>query len=53
MEEIYTRLLEISRQGGEAVLVTVVHKEGSSPQQPGAKMLVAADGRSWGTVGGG
>jgi xanthine dehydrogenase accessory factor len=53
MDEIYQRILDLSRQGGEAVLVTVVHKEGSTPALPGTKMLVCAEGMSLGTVGGG
>ena len=39
---------------GEAVgLVTVVAAQGSTPQRVGAKMLVFADGRIEGTIGGG
>ena len=39
---------------GEAVaLVTVVRARGSTPQRVGAKMLVFADGRTIGTIGGG
>jgi xanthine dehydrogenase accessory factor len=36
-----------------AALATVVAVEGSSYRRPGARMLVAGDGRSWGTVSGG
>jgi xanthine dehydrogenase accessory factor len=53
MEAIYERILELSQRGGEAVLVTVVHKEGSAPGNPGVKMLVSPGGFSLGTVGGG
>ena len=39
---------------GESVaLVTVVRAQGSTPQRAGAKMLVWADGRTVGTIGGG
>lgn len=39
---------------GEAVaLVTIVRARGSTPQRTGAKMLVFADGRTIGTIGGG
>jgi xanthine dehydrogenase accessory factor len=39
---------------GEAVgLVTIVSARGSTPQRVGAKMLVYADGRTVGTIGGG
>jgi xanthine dehydrogenase accessory factor len=36
-----------------AALVTVVGTQGSTPQRPGARMLVTADGRAAGTIGGG
>lgn len=43
-----------SAEAGEAVaLVTLVATEGSTPRKAGARMLVRADGRVVGTVGGG
>lgn len=36
-----------------SALATVVAVEGSSYRRPGARMLVAGDGRTWGTVSGG
>jgi xanthine dehydrogenase accessory factor len=36
-----------------SALVTVVHTQGSTPQRPGARMLVLADGTLSGTIGGG
>ena len=45
-------LLE-GRAGAEAALATVIRRSGSAPQVVGARMLVDADGRSLGTVGGG
>jgi xanthine/CO dehydrogenase XdhC/CoxF family maturation factor len=39
--------------GQPAALATVVSVEGSSYRLPGARMLVAGDGRTWGTVSGG
>ena len=36
-----------------AVLATVVEATGSTPQEPGAKLLVLADGQQAGTIGGG
>lgn len=51
--EVYEELLRIKRSGDEGVLVTVVEKLGSGPAEPGAKMLVCADGSTFGTVGGG
>lgn len=41
------------RMGEAAVLVTVIGVKGSAPRRGGARMLVYADGRSLGTVGGG
>jgi len=40
-------------RGEAAALVTVVRSNGSTPQRAGAKMLVFADGRTVGTIGGG
>ena len=47
------RLAELSRQGKPFVSVTMVEAVGSTPQDAGSKMLVAEDGLSSGTVGGG
>ncbi|MFW6082609.1 MAG: XdhC family protein [Chloroflexota bacterium] len=52
-EAIYEAALETVRRGGSAALVTVVDASGSAPRHPGAKMLLRADGRTVGTVGGG
>ena len=41
------------KRGESAALVTVVRSQGSTPQGAGAKMLVFADGRTVGTIGGG
>jgi xanthine dehydrogenase accessory factor len=41
------------RRGEAVALVTVVRANGSTPQRAGAKMLVFADGRTIGTIGGG
>ena len=40
-------------RGEAAALVTIVSTSGSTPQRVGAKMLVYADGRTVGTIGGG
>lgn len=40
-------------RGEPVALVTVVRARGSTPQRAGAKMLVFADGRTVGTIGGG
>jgi xanthine dehydrogenase accessory factor len=44
---------EALRHGEAVALVTVVRSQGSTPQRAGAKMLVYADGRTVGTIGGG
>ena len=46
-------LLEAIRQGEPAALATVIEAQGSTPRDASAKMLVYADGRTVGTVGGG
>lgn len=40
-------------KGEPFVLATVVNTKGSTPQKPGAKLLVRADGTMFGTLGGG
>jgi xanthine dehydrogenase accessory factor len=44
---------EALAHGESVALVTVVRAQGSTPQRAGAKMLVWADGRTVGTIGGG
>ncbi|MFW5920352.1 MAG: XdhC family protein [Polyangiales bacterium] len=53
MREVTQALMEILDGGGRGALATVVRTAGSTPQQPGAKMLLRPDGRVVGTVGGG
>ena len=53
MNDIYEQILHVHKSGKDAMLVTVVEREGSVPAPPGTKMLVYPDGRSIGTVGGG
>jgi len=52
-EAIYQAALDAVRCGQPVALVTVVEALGAAPREPGAKMLVHADGRTVGTVGGG
>src|SRR6266576_7074656 len=52
-QEVFTALTEALERGDEAALVTIVSAQGSTPQRVGAKMLVFADGRTVGTIGGG
>lgn len=50
---IYQALAELEISGGEGVLCTIIHSQGSTPRHSGSKMLVYPDGRFVGTVGGG
>ncbi len=52
-EEIFRAALAALEDGRDAALVTIVRTSGSTPQRVGAKMLVYADGRTVGTIGGG
>jgi xanthine dehydrogenase accessory factor len=47
------KLDELRRTGESLALVTVIRCVGSTPRELGAKMLVRADGRFFGTIGGG
>jgi len=51
--DVHEWLVRARRERVAAVLATVVHVTGSAPQVAGAKLLVLADGRAVGTVGGG
>ena len=52
-EEVFKAVTETLSRGDSAALVTIIRTEGSTPQRVGAKMLVFADGRIVGTIGGG
>src|SRR5204862_3862429 len=51
--EVFAAVTEALDRGEPAALVTIVSTTGSTPQRIGAKMLVFADGRTIGTIGGG
>jgi xanthine dehydrogenase accessory factor len=53
LEEVLTAAQEALARGETVALVTIVRAQGSTPQRVGAKMLVFADGRTVGTIGGG
>lgn len=53
MQEIFREAAEQIEQGKPFVLTTVVRTLGSTPQKPGAKLLVREDGSAVGTLGGG
>jgi len=52
-QEVFAAVAEALDRGEPAALVTIVSALGSTPQRVGAKMLVFADGRIVGTIGGG
>ena len=51
--DVFAAVAAALERGEAAALVTIVSTTGSTPQRVGAKMLVFADGRSVGTIGGG
>ena len=53
LERVYQAALDAIRRGEPAAVATVIEARGSTPRDVGAKMLVTADGRAVGTVGGG
>jgi len=52
-QEVSAAVADALERGEPAALVTIVSTTGSTPQRVGAKMLVFADGRIVGTIGGG
>jgi xanthine dehydrogenase accessory factor len=52
-QEVFAAVTDALERGEPAALVTIVSTTGSTPQRVGAKMLVFADGRMIGTIGGG
>ena len=53
LEQILSLWHELENAGADYVLATIVAVEGSNYRRPGARMLLAADGRRAGTVSGG
>lgn len=53
MRDVTRALLHVLTSGRRGALATVVRVSGSVPQQPGARLLLAPDGATTGTVGGG
>ena len=51
--EIIRRLASLRGEKKHACLATIVQASGSTPRKVGAKMLIFADGSTFGTVGGG
>ena len=53
MKEVFHEATSELEQERPVVVATVVHTKGSTPQKPGAKLLVRNDGSGVGTLGGG
>lgn len=53
MKKLFTTLLRELEANRAAVLCAIVASHGSTPRGAGARMLVLADGRTLGTIGGG
>ena len=53
MKEVFEDAVDKLGNGEPVVLATVIRTKGSTPQTPGAKLLVRQDGSGVGTLGGG
>lgn len=53
MQEVFHEAVNEMKKGEPMVVATVVRTKGSTPQKPGAKLLVRSDGTGVGTLGGG
>ena len=53
MQEVFHEAVDRLEKGERIVLATVIRTKGSTPQKPGAKLLVREDGSGAGTLGGG
>lgn len=53
MTETYEEMQEALGRGETIAVATIVRTRGSTPREVGARMLIAEDGKTIGTVGGG
>ncbi len=53
MKNVYLEASTLAERDEKFVLATVVNTSGSTPQRPGACLLVRSDGSTVGTLGGG
>ncbi|HAE34031.1 MAG: hypothetical protein FI713_07435 [SAR202 cluster bacterium] len=53
MQEVFHEAVNRLEKGESVVVATVIRTKGSTPQKPGAKLLVRQDGTGAGTLGGG
>jgi xanthine dehydrogenase accessory factor len=52
-QEIFQKIVELRNREIAVCLATIIETSGSTPRQIGAKMIVCADGTTYGSVGGG
>ncbi len=52
-QEIFQKIVELKDRGNAVCLATIVEAAGSTPRGAGAKMILCADGTTYGSVGGG
>lgn len=53
MRDVTEATMRLLETGGRGALATVIRSSGSTPQEPGARMLLLPDGSTVGTIGGG
>jgi len=53
MEEIFSRIAELVKQGQKFALATTVYADDSTPREMGARMIIFPDKKIEGTIGGG
>ncbi len=53
MQDVFHEAVNLLQKEEQLVMATVIRTKGSTPQKPGAKLLVRSDGSGVGTLGGG
>ncbi len=53
MQDVFHEAVSLLEKEEQLVMATVIRTKGSTPQKPGAKLLVRSDGSGVGTLGGG
>lgn len=51
--EVFEKLVGVTKYGTPVCLATIIEAQGSTPREVGAKMLIFADGTTFGSIGGG
>ena len=52
-KEIFGKIAELEEQNTPFCCATIIEAKGSTPREVGAKMLILADGTTFGSIGGG